>query len=112
SCLRDNAATWWKTIRDQVKSFDDFKSQFLSMYSPVVISDTARQMIYTLRQNEDVQKFNSEFLNWICHLDWNEEDKIFVYRQGLKRYIRNRLINKTKTTLLEDMSNALQIEIE
>lgn len=112
SCLRDNAATWWETVCSGVTSFDEFKTKFLSMYSPVVISDTARQMIHTLRQSEDVQKYNTEFLNWICHLDWKEEDKIFVYRQGLKKYIRNRLMNKQKTTLLDDMSNALQIEIE
>jgi len=112
SCLRDNAANWWKTVYHQVSTFEEFKNQFMSMYSPIVITDTARQMIYTLRQNEDVQKYNSEFLGWIYHLQWTEDDKMFVYRQGLKRYIRNRLMNKNKTTLLEDMSSALQIEIE
>lgn len=112
SCLRDNAANWWKTVRDKVTTFDEFKTEFLNIYSPIVIADTARQMIYTLRQTEDVQKFNTEFLTWIGHLDWKEDDKMFVYRQGLKKYIRNKLMNKVNTTLLEDMSSALQIEIE
>lgn len=111
--LRGMPATWWESIRTTVNTWEEFKEQFKKVYSPVRITDTARMIIVHLRQTGSVQDYINEYQKYICYLpEWNEENKIFFFRNGLRPWIYDKMNIKPKTTLLEDISHALQIELE
>jgi hypothetical protein len=116
--LRDSAATWWrKTLHDKVeiKTWEQFKDAFVKQFIPVAAKETARSMLYSMKQRSSVVGYCDAFTQCLLQLESGNmalDDQMLLFKRGLDKTIAAHLSVMRPKTLEEAMSLAQQFEIE
>lgn len=127
--LREDAADWWRTVAptdeeieqaamiptmDIVNTWERFKEAFLKIFNPVPVKDTARHALNKLKQVGSITTYVNRFRYWIQFLgtSMDEEQRIFQFRQGLKRELQDYLLLVKPKTLNDAMSEAIRRSME
>jgi hypothetical protein len=116
--LRDSAATWWrKVLHDKINisTWQQFKDAFVKQFIPVAAKDTARSMLYTMKQRSSVVGYCDAFTQCLLQLESGNmalDDQMLLFKRGLDKDIAAHLSVMRPKTLEEAMSFAQQYDIE
>ena len=119
SCLRDTAIIWWQALKasrteeNQVKTCQQFKEEFKKHYQPLQAAETARTALYRLKQTGAVKTYIERFLLHVQYITkMDEDDKIFLFKQGLQAQIARDVSFQRPKTLFEAMEFASRSEAD
>ena len=120
SQLRDNAVIWWDSRKREVTggdsdsvSWESFKKAFSSHYEPVEAAETARAMLYSLKQNGGVAAYCDLFNRHRTSVhDMSVQDQLFLFKKGLKEELAREVNLHKPDNLMEAMSIATRAEIQ
>lgn len=119
SCLRDHAVIWWQALQasrtdeQKVKTCQQFKQEFKKHYQPLQAAETARATLYRLKQTGAVKVYIERFLQQVQYLPkMDEQDKIFLFKQGLQQQVARDVSFQRPTTLFEAMEFASRSEAD
>ena len=113
--LRGEASTWWMscTREQQCDSWDQFKELFQANFSPLEAAETARTLLYSIKQSGPVTEYIAAFrLQLHQVMDMNAADQLALFRRGLHESIAWKLNLQRPKTLTEAMQGAQRIEME
>jgi len=115
SFLEESALDWWRGIEDaaqgQQLSWSEFKEQAFKRYRPVQASDTARAILFSLRQTGSVQGYYDAFYRQKQMIkDMAEADQISFFVRGLKRQIAREVLRDRPITLEDAVNRAILCE--
>lgn len=121
SCLREGAITWWKAVtagmdvaaKNQL-DFEAFKTMVQTNFNPVGAAVASRAALHRIKQTNSVQAYNGAFLNHlnaIAH-KMEEDDKMFLYTQGLQPHIAREVQMHRPKNLHECMHLAQRAETD
>lgn len=107
-----SAMDWWDKIlqsdKDKIVTWDLFVEALHSRFRPMQASHVARLRLATLKQTGTVSAYVNIFQRELTPIsDMGTADQIFFFRQGLKPYIAQRVLEKMPKTLHEAMDIAI-----
>lgn len=110
--LEGSAMDWWDKIlqsdKDKIVTWDLFVEALNSRFRPMQASHVARLKLATLKQTGSVAAYVNAFQRELTPItDMGTADQIFFFRQGLKSYIAQRVLEKSPKTLHEAMDIAI-----
>jgi hypothetical protein len=110
--LEGAAMDWWDKIlqsdKDKIVTWDLFVEALHSRFRPMQASHVARLRLSTLKQTGTVSAYVNVFQRELTPItDMGTADQIFFFRQGLKPYIAQRVLEKVPKTLHEAMDIAI-----
>lgn len=106
------AMDWWDKIlqsdKDKIVTWELFVEALHSRFRPMQASHVARLRLATLKQTGSVSAYVNIFQRELTPIsDMGTADQIFFFRQGLKSYIAQRVLEKMPKTLHEAMDIAI-----
>lgn len=108
--LKDAALTWYRQHEQSVArgqqtpflSWQQFKDAFISRFTPIDPTETAREQLDKLVQTRSVYQYAQEFNFCMLELpDMHEADRVHCFIKGLKPAIRTH-VKLQKPTMLHD----------
>lgn len=97
--------------RPDYASWDEFKTAFISRFTPIDPSETARQRLARCRQTKSAIAYTSEFDSIILNLpNMDEADKLYKFLSGLKPAIQMHVTLQRPTTLAEAQNLAIRAD--
>ena len=110
--LEGGAMDWWDKIlqsdKDKIVTWDLFVEALHSRFRPMQASHMARLRLAALKQTGPVAAYVNVFQREMTPItDMGTADQIFNFRQGLKPYIAQRVLEKMPKTLHEAMDIAI-----
>src|SRR5690606_35668846 len=117
--VRDSAMCWWESIRRQAieehqavpNQWEVFKKKVMRQYQPMEMAEISRKALHTLRQRGSVIDYINTFnkhLNAIPNMGL--EDQLFLFKNGLKPDIQEKMLANPPKQLMEAMVMAQRIE--
>lgn len=92
-------------------SWDEFKTAFISRFTPIDPAETARQRLARCRQTKSATAYTSEFDSIILNLpQMDEADKLYKFISGLKPQIQIHVTLQRPTTLAEAQNLAIRVD--
>lgn len=115
SFLQESALDWFRGLEEAVQgqpiSWKQFKDQAFKRYRPVQASDTARAILFTLRQTGSVQGYYDAFYRQIQMInDMAEADRVSFFMRGLRRNIAREVLRDRPVTLQDAVNKAILCE--
>ena len=115
--LRGTASTWWMSQMQMQSpsctSWDEFKKAFNANFFPIEAAETARTVLYNLKQQGSVSHYISLFRLQLHQIpDMSAADQLALFRRGLINDIAWKLNIQHPKTLQEAMESAHRIELE
>ena len=114
--LTFKANAWWKASAgaravDPVDTWDAFKEAIRVRYQPIGSAMIARQSLDTFVQKGTVQNYTDHFYRCMVYVkDMGMSDQVHQYTRGLKREIKQKVIESKVTTLHEAVIEAHSAE--
>ena len=116
--LKDYAETWWimhlshidSKIEPPVQTFSQFKTLLLETFCPADAKKNALEKITKLCQTKTVCEYTHEFLHLACEVNFNEEQLIFFYTNGLKAQISKDVDIQIPLTLRQAITIAERLD--
>ena len=110
--LEGGAMDWWDKIlqadKDKIVTWDLFVEALYSRFRPMQAATIARLRLAALKQTGNVSAYANIFQRELTPItDMNNADQIFYFRQGLKPFIAQRVLEKMPKTLHDAMDIAI-----
>jgi len=116
SYLVEDALSWWQAIRtgqDSPKSWSALKVAMLAYFvSPTKVSDAKDELLaLTQRSPEGIHEYIAKFQRLMIMAQMrDEDDKVYAFIRGLRRFTAGSVRMHKPTTLIEAMRLAAEFE--